>query len=76
MGEIEHEGARKIMCGPRTSLEARSSKYVVIMPGDKKNTRDSARLANVFEVPEEEIYQILPPGSIKIVEEHGVKIGD
>ena len=33
VGEIEHEGARKIMCGPPTSVLARSERYVIIQPG-------------------------------------------
>jgi predicted ribosome quality control (RQC) complex YloA/Tae2 family protein len=75
VGEIEYEGERKIMCGPVPSIEARSSKYVVIAPGKTDRSKASSQLSRVFEVPEEEISRILPPGDIEIVEWEGLRFG-
>jgi predicted ribosome quality control (RQC) complex YloA/Tae2 family protein len=72
MGEIEHLGARKVMCGPRSAVLPRSTRYVIIVPGDAKGSRASASLAREFLVPEEEISRILPPGNVEIKERHGM----
>ena len=73
IGEIEHEGTRKIMCAPRTALEPRSGKYVVITPGERERSKVSAALAREFNVPEEEISRILPPGTIEIALRKGME---
>lgn len=73
VGEIEHEGARKIMCGPPTSVLARSERYVIIQPGKSDRSKVSAQLSRTFEVPEEEISRILPPGDVEIVEKKGLE---
>jgi len=74
IGEIEHQGARKVMCGPRSTLSG-SSKLVVISPGDLKRSRLSSTLAKTLKVPEEEVSKIMPPGDIQIVEEVGLSLG-
>jgi predicted ribosome quality control (RQC) complex YloA/Tae2 family protein len=74
VGEIEYEGERKIMCGPVPSIEAQSSKYVIIAPGKADRSKASSQLSRVFEVPEEEISRILPPGDIEIVEAEGLRL--
>lgn len=71
VGEVEHEGARKIMCGPPTAVVERSRRYVVIRPGKTDRSKASSQLARAFEVPEEEISRILPPGDVEIVERAG-----
>ena len=75
IGEIEHEGARKIMCGPRTSVEGRSKRYLVLVPGDMARSKLSSALAKELGVPEEEISRILPPGDVRILESHGLALG-
>lgn len=67
VGEIGYEGNRKIMCAPTEVLEKCSEKYYVIKPTKEKNGRISGDIAKAFEVPEEEISRILPPGSVEIV---------
>ncbi len=67
VGEIEYQGTRKVMCGPASCFEG-CEKYMVIRPGKNKN-RVSGEMAKRFNVPEEEISRILPPGEIEIVKE-------
>jgi predicted ribosome quality control (RQC) complex YloA/Tae2 family protein len=73
VGEITYEGARKIMCGPRSSVEKLSTKYVIIIPGKNEGGKASAVLSRTFSVPEEEIARILPPGDALIKEKHGLE---
>lgn len=74
LGEINHEGARKIMCGPLSAVQAHSTKYFIIRPSRAERSKVSSQLARVFEVPEEEISRILPPGDLEIAESVGVKL--
>jgi hypothetical protein len=74
IGEIEHEGARKVMCGPRSAMTG-SKKMVVIAPGDLKRSRLSSTLAKTLKVPEEEVSRVMPPGDVQIVEEIGLSLG-
>ena len=67
VGEITYQGARKVMCGPAECFKD-CEKYVVIRPG-KNKSRVSGELAKKFNVPEEEISRILPPGEIEVVKE-------
>jgi hypothetical protein len=73
VGEVVYEGARKIMCGPLSAVQAHSSRYVVIEPGKKVRTKASATLAKMYEVPEEEIARILPPGEVEITSTEGIE---
>lgn len=66
IGEISHEGNRKVMCGP-VSVFAECPKYMVIRPGREKSGRMAGDIAKEFQVPEEEISRILPPGNVEIV---------
>jgi predicted ribosome quality control (RQC) complex YloA/Tae2 family protein len=72
VGEITHEGTRKIMCAPTEVVRAISGSYVIIRPGKDNRNRASASLAKQFDVPEEEISRILPPGNIEVVERKGM----
>ncbi|HUT26801.1 MAG TPA: ribosome rescue protein RqcH [Methanomassiliicoccales archaeon] len=74
VAELEVEGARKVMCAPRESVGDRSVKYVIIIPGKTPRGKISSALARAFQVPEEEISRILPPGDVAIKEAHGVII--
>lgn len=68
IGEIYHEGVRKVMCGPAECFEG-CDKYMVIRPGKPKSGRKANEIAKRFEVPEEEISRIVPPGDIEVVRE-------
>lgn len=66
IGEVFYEGHRKIMCGPAELFE-HSDKYMILNPGRGKSGRKSGELAKEFQVPEEEISRILPPGDVEII---------
>jgi len=72
VAEVQIEGSRKITCAPRDSLKASPERYAVIVPGKMPRGKTSASLARSFQVPEEEISKILPPGDMEIKERHGL----
>ena len=74
VGEIEFENARKIMCGPEGAVKKLAKRYVIIRPGNMDKNALAKRLADIFEVPIEEIQSILPPGDVKIVEQVDISI--
>ncbi|MBM4236934.1 MAG: fibronectin-binding domain-containing protein [Euryarchaeota archaeon] len=74
VGEIVHEGERKVMCGPRAVVERISDKFVVIAPGDLDRAKVSGILSEAFAVPEEEISRILPPGNLALSERRNLEI--
>ena len=74
VGEVEHEGHRKIMCAPVSAIRKHSRKYVIIRPGDVEKNGFAMKLAEAFDVPIEEIQSILPPGDIAVVEQVGLSI--
>ena len=67
VGEIYFQGARKVMCAPEQSFKD-CERMLIIRPTKGKN-RISGEIAKRFNVPEEEISRILPPGEIEIVRE-------
>jgi len=67
IGEIQYMGTRKIMCGP-VELFEKCEKYFVLNPGRGKSGRKAGELAREFQVPEEEISRILPPGDVEIIQ--------
>ena len=73
LGEVQYEGARKIMCGPRAAIEGRSDRYVVMAPGEKDRSGVSSFLARELSVPEEEVSRVMPPGEIEILQTHGLR---
>jgi len=75
VGEVEVEGARKVMGGAVTAVAARSTRYVVLRPGEMGRDRLVARLAKAFEVPEEEVSRVLPSGGFAIMQVHGLEFG-
>ena len=74
VGEVTYQGERKIMCASRETVESASERYVILVPGKTDRSRTSSRLAREFEVPEEEISRILPPGNLEIVASKGVQL--
>src|SRR5437773_2354232 len=75
VGEAEVEGVRKVMGGPVSALAARSTKYVVLRPGEMDRDRLVAHLAKAFEVPEEEVSRVLPSGGFAILKVHDLELG-
>lgn len=74
IGEVEIEGHRKIMGGPVSAVVARSTRYVVLAPGNEDRERLAKRLAALYEVPIEEINRALPPGGVTVVEAQGLTL--
>ncbi len=74
VAEVQVEGSRKIACAPWESLQGRTERYAVIVPGKTPRGKASASLARAFQVPEEEISRILPPGDMEISELHGMEM--
>ena len=67
IGEISFENNRKVMCAPIESVSSMSQKYMVIGPGRGKAGKKTAEIAKMFNVPEEEIARIIPPGDLEIL---------
>jgi len=61
------------MGGPVTAVAVRSSRYFVVAPGKGDREAITRKLASVFAVPIEEIARVMPPGSIEVVESHGIE---
>jgi predicted ribosome quality control (RQC) complex YloA/Tae2 family protein len=74
IGEIEFEGHRKIMCAPESAIKAHSMRFAVIRPGERERNAFSKQLAEILNVPIEEIQSIMPPGDVKVVEQAGLVI--
>jgi len=73
IGEVSIEGSRKVMSAPEETIKATSTRYVILEPGDMERGKASSMLSKAFEVPEEEIARIMPPGNVKIVENVGLE---
>jgi hypothetical protein len=67
VGEISYQEARKVMCGPRSAVEAQSERVVVLKPGDSKKEVIARELSQTFQVPIDEMVRILPPGDLDIL---------
>jgi predicted ribosome quality control (RQC) complex YloA/Tae2 family protein len=74
LGEVEHEGERKVMCGPESAVKARSKRYVVMRPGEKDKDAVAKLLADELQVPIEEVQGVMPPGDVDIVERVGLEL--
>jgi predicted ribosome quality control (RQC) complex YloA/Tae2 family protein len=74
VGEIEHEGKRKVMGGPESAVKARSEKFVVLRPGDTGKDLVAKTLAHELEVPIEEVQSVMPPGDVDVVEVVGLRL--
>ncbi len=67
VGEVEHEGHRKVMGGPISALEGRSRHWVLLRPRAQGREGLVRELASTFQVPVEEVQRVLPPGSSAVV---------
>lgn len=74
IGEVEHEGERKVMCGPESAVKARAKKYVLLRPGDTDKNLLAKLLAQELQVPIEEVQSVMPPGDVEIVERVGFEL--
>lgn len=72
VGEVEVEGARKVMGGPVPAVAARAKRYVVLEPGPTPTNQVANELSEAFDVNVEEVQAVMPPASVRIVERHGL----
>ncbi|MDX1611873.1 MAG: ribosome rescue protein RqcH, partial [Candidatus Thermoplasmatota archaeon] len=72
VGEVHVEGHRKLMGGPVSAVENRSDKYLVLEPGKMDQGPMSNVLSEIFDIPQEEVLAVLPPGPMRVVESLGI----
>jgi hypothetical protein len=76
VGIVEYEGVEKMMCAPVTAIEAQSTNFVIIEPGDMKKSTFVRKLCTIFKVDQKDVERILPPGAVKIVRTVGIPEGE
>jgi len=74
IGEIQHEGNRKVMAGPVSAVIATSKRYAIFEPGEISKESLTNRLARTFGVPSEEVSKILPPGPLRVTKSVGFEL--
>jgi hypothetical protein len=62
------------MAGPVRAVKARCDRYVVMRPGETSKELVAKRLAEIFQVPIEEVQSVMPPGDLQVVEQSGVEL--
>ncbi len=73
IGEVMIDGNRKVMFGPLSTVSSRSSKYVVIVPGQFQKTKFANMVAKYLNVPQEEVLSVLPPGDVTVIRAEGIE---
>lgn len=73
-GEVLVEGHRKVMGGPPSAVLARATRYIMIRPGEMPRARLVHALARSFDVPDEEVDRVFPPGRFAILRSQGVDV--
>ncbi|MBP1911971.1 ribosome rescue protein RqcH [Thermococcus stetteri] len=73
VGVINYEGEEYVVCAPVEAIKAHTDKYILIRPGSMKKGELVKKLRGVlkkwgYEVREEDLNAILPPGGGEIVE--------
>jgi len=74
VGEIEFEGERKVMGGPESSIRHRSSRFVILRPGELDKDLVAKSIAEELELPIEEVQSVMPPGDVNIVDKEGLRL--
>ncbi|MDI3474483.1 MAG: hypothetical protein PWQ95_211 [Thermococcaceae archaeon] len=73
VGVINYDGEEYVVCAPVEAIKAHTDKYIVIRPGSMKKGELVKKLRGIlkkwgYEVREEDLNAILPPGGGEIVE--------
>jgi predicted ribosome quality control (RQC) complex YloA/Tae2 family protein len=71
IGEVNINNITKVMGGPIESVKTRSDKYIILTSGSIKKSVIANKLTEIFNVSEQTIERILPPGEIKVVKTIG-----
>lgn len=72
VGKMEYERVEKAMCAPVSAAEAHCKSYIVLEPGEMKKSDFARKLSEIFDVEQDEISRILPPGNVGIVRTVGI----
>ena len=72
VGEIEYQKVKMVMCAPPDSIKVRTSRYILIEPGNTKKDDFAKEISKVYGIAVEEALRILPPGRIRIVGRRGI----
>ncbi|UCE37621.1 MAG: NFACT family protein [Thermoplasmata archaeon] len=75
IGKVHYEGSEKVMCAPVSAIESQCKIFVIFEPGDMKKSTFIRKLCEIFQVDQEEVQRILPPGDVKVVRTVGVPEG-
>ncbi|MDK2914589.1 MAG: hypothetical protein PWQ79_1504 [Thermococcaceae archaeon] len=73
VGVINYDGEEYVVCAPVEAIKAHTDKYIIIRPGSMKKGELVKKLRGIlkkwgYEVREEDLNAILPPGGGEIVE--------
>ncbi|HIH78692.1 MAG: hypothetical protein CL964_01360 [Euryarchaeota archaeon] len=74
LGEIEWEGALKLMAGPVAAVQAHGRRWVTLKPGFTERKALIGQLATAFRQSREAIEKLLPGGEYEIVSMHHLDI--
>ena len=74
IGEVTHEGERKVMCGPESAVKGASKRFAVLRPGDLDKDSFAKVLSEELKVPIEEVQSVMPPGDVDVVEKVGLEL--
>ena len=74
IGEININNITKVMGGPIESVKTRSNKYIILTSGSIKKSAIANKLTEIFNVSEQTIERVLPPGELKVVKTIGFEI--
>ncbi|MEM0485258.1 MAG: ribosome rescue protein RqcH [Thermoplasmata archaeon] len=69
VGKIKYENVDLLMAGPIDAIKSKTSKYLVIIPGETKKEELAKIISEKFNWPLDDVMAILPPGSGKIMED-------
>ncbi|UCG69942.1 MAG: NFACT family protein [Thermoplasmata archaeon] len=72
VGKMNYEGVEKVMCAPESAVITHCESYIVFAPGEMKKSDFSGRLREIFDVEQEEISRVLPPGDVKVLKMVGI----
>ncbi len=74
LGEIERDGALKLMAGPPAAVQAHASRWITLKPGFTERKPLVAQLASAFGQSREAVEKLLPGGGYEIISLHDVNI--
>ena len=62
------------MCGPIESIKARSTNYLIIVPGGKKKSDIAKIISKKLDANIDSIDRVLPPGGMQITDSVGIDL--